>query len=172
MTYTFDTPLRRLIHKPERILADLVKPGMIVMDVGCGFGFFSIAMARMVGVSGSVIAADVQEESLNVLLKRAQRSGVANIIKPHLATVERINYPGQVDFVLSFWMAHEVKAQPAFFKEIVSLLKPGGKYLVVEPNMHVTGPEFDVTVNNAIASGLKPVAELKVAVSKAKVFTI
>lgn len=172
LTYSFDNPLRHLIHKPEKILADLVKPGMTVMDIGCGFGFFSIAMARMVGVSGTVIAVDVQEESLNILLKRAQRARVANIVKAHLSTTERINYSSQVDFILSFWMAHEVKDQLAFFKEIISLLKPGGKYLLAEPTIHVSAAEFDATVKNAIASGLKLVAEPKVAVSRAKVFTL
>lgn len=171
MTYSFDNPLRHLIHKPEKFLAGLVKPGMTVMDIGCGFGFFSIAMARMVGVSGSVIAEDVQEESINIALKRAQQAHVANIVKPHLGTIERINYPGQVDFILTFWMIHEVKDKPAFFKEISSLLKPGGKYLLVEPWMHVSATEFAITVGNATANGLDPVADLKVAMSRAKLFT-
>lgn len=172
LTYSFDNPLRRFIHKPEKILAGLVKPGITVMDIGCGFGFFSIAMARMVGVSGTVIAVDVQEESLNILLKRAQQARVANIVKAHLSTIERINYPGQVDFILSFWMVHEVKDQPGFFKEITSLLKPGGKYLLAEPIMHVSATDFEATVRNAIASGLKPVADQKISISRTKVFTI
>jgi ubiquinone/menaquinone biosynthesis C-methylase UbiE len=171
LTYSFDNPLRHLIHKPEKILASLVKPGMTAMDIGCGFGFFSIAMARMVGVSGTVIAEDVQEESLKVALKRARQAHLANIVKPHLGTIERINYPGQVDFILSFWMAHEVKDQPSFFKEISSLLKPGGKYLLVEPVIHVTATDFAVTVGNATANGLNPVADHKVAMSRAKLFT-
>lgn len=172
MTYSFDNPLRRLIHKPEKILAGLVKPGMTVMDIGCGFGYFSVAMARMVGNTGTVISVDVQEKSLNILLKRAQQARIATIVKTHLATIERINYSSQVDCILSFWMAHEVKDQPAFFKEIISLLKPGGKYLLVEPIMHVSATDFEATVRNAIASGLKPIAELKVAISRAKVFTV
>lgn len=172
MTYSFDNPLRHLIHKPEKILADLVKPGMTVMDIGCGFGFFGIAMARLVGINGTVIAVDVQEKSLNILLKRAQQARVANIVKAHLSTTERINYSSPVDFILSFWMVHEVKDQPAFFKEIVSLLKPGGKYLLAEPIMHVTATDFKAMVRNAIASGLKPVADPKIGISRAKVFTI
>lgn len=172
LTYSFDNPLRRFIHKPEKVLSGLVKSGMTVMDIGCGFGYFSIAMARMVGNSGTVISVDVQEKSLNILLKRAQQARVANIIKTHLATTERINYLGQVDFILTFWMAHEVKDQPAFFKEIVSLLKPGGKYLLAEPIMHVSAADFEATVRNTIASGLKPVADPKIGLSRAKVFTV
>ncbi len=46
---TFDNPLRRLIHNPDRILAGLVRPGEIALDLGCGMGYFSIPLARLVG---------------------------------------------------------------------------------------------------------------------------
>ncbi len=36
LTYTFDNPLRRWIQDPVRILDNFVRPGMNVMDVGCG----------------------------------------------------------------------------------------------------------------------------------------
>ena len=54
--YSFDNPLRKLVHKPQRVLEDYVKDGMTVMDVGCGMGHFSIGMANMVGEQGKVIA--------------------------------------------------------------------------------------------------------------------
>jgi 2-polyprenyl-3-methyl-5-hydroxy-6-metoxy-1,4-benzoquinol methylase len=43
-----DNSLRRLLHDPEQVLRLCVRPGMTVMDVGCGMGLFSIAMARIV----------------------------------------------------------------------------------------------------------------------------
>ena len=43
--FFIDNPLRRLLHKPERILAPYVRRGMKVIDFGCGMGLFSIAMA-------------------------------------------------------------------------------------------------------------------------------
>ena len=47
--YFIDNRLRRLFHKPEKILGPYVRSGMTVMDVGCGMGLFAIAMARLVG---------------------------------------------------------------------------------------------------------------------------
>ena len=41
--------------------------GMTVLDVGCGMGFFSIGLAKLVGDKGCVIAADVQPKMLSVL---------------------------------------------------------------------------------------------------------
>ena len=42
--YLFDNWLRRLLHNPKKMLGAHVRPGMTVMDVGCGMGVFSIGM--------------------------------------------------------------------------------------------------------------------------------
>ncbi len=57
-----DGKLRRWVHNPVKILSPLITEGMTVLDVGCGPGFFSIEMARLVGADGSVIAADLQPD--------------------------------------------------------------------------------------------------------------
>ena len=49
--YFIDNRLRRLIHDPARIVAPYIRPGMTALDVGCGMGLFSIAMAGLVGPS-------------------------------------------------------------------------------------------------------------------------
>ena len=71
--YTFDTPLRRVLHDPVDILGGYVKEGWAVADLGCGMGYFSIPLARMVGEKGRVISVDLQPPMLNVLRKRAER---------------------------------------------------------------------------------------------------
>jgi ubiquinone/menaquinone biosynthesis C-methylase UbiE len=81
--YTFDNRLRRLFHNPQKILGTYIQPGATVADIGCGMGFFSIGMARIVGENGKVIAADLQKKMLDILMKRAARAGVANRITPH-----------------------------------------------------------------------------------------
>ena len=75
--FTINTPLRRLLHDPQKIVGPYVKPGMTVMDVGCGVGWFSIPMARMVGDHGKVIAVDLQQQMLDMLRRRAEKAGVA-----------------------------------------------------------------------------------------------
>ena len=40
--YTFDNPLRRLVHNPEKMLQKFIKEGDTVVDIGCGMGYFSI----------------------------------------------------------------------------------------------------------------------------------
>ena len=62
--YTFDNPIRKLLHQPHNVLGDYVKADMTVMDVGCGMGHFSIGMAKLVGESGKVIATFSAEGTL------------------------------------------------------------------------------------------------------------
>ena len=106
MAYTFDNPLRRLIHNPKTILGEYVQDSMTVMDVGCGMGYFTLGLAELVGDAGKVIAVDLQQEMLDIMLKRATRKGVEHRITPHLADPVSINVTTPVDFVLAFWMVH------------------------------------------------------------------
>jgi hypothetical protein len=41
LCFTFDNPVRRLLHNPEQILGGLIQPGQTVADIGCGMGYFS-----------------------------------------------------------------------------------------------------------------------------------
>jgi SAM-dependent methyltransferase len=107
LVYTFDNPLRRLLHDPSKILAGMVHEGMTVADIGCGRGYFSIALANMVGDSGKVLSVDVQQEMLDMVLRRAHKAGVARRIHPVLAASDNIGVHGPVEFILAFWMAHE-----------------------------------------------------------------
>ena len=66
---SLDNRIRRWLQNPEKILRPYITEGMAVLDVGCGPGFFSLEMARMVGKSGRVIAADMQEGMLQKVIE-------------------------------------------------------------------------------------------------------
>ena len=138
LAYTFDNPLRRLIHKPEKIFDGLVQQGMTVMDVGCGMGYFTLGLAEIVGESGEVIGVDLQQQMLDIMLKRAARKGLDRRITPHLAESDNIGVTSQVDFVLAFWMIHEVPDPENFFRQVQQILKPCAKLLYTEPAFHVS----------------------------------
>jgi len=65
---------------------------MIVADIGCGMGYFSIALAALVGDAGTVITVDVQQEMLDRTRKRAERAGVARRIRPVLAAHDDLGF--------------------------------------------------------------------------------
>ena len=56
LCFTFDNPLRKLLHNPEAILNPYIHPGNNVIDVGAGMGYFSIPLAKLVGPAGHVTA--------------------------------------------------------------------------------------------------------------------
>lgn len=152
--YTFDNRFRRIFHAPENMLQPYVYNGMTVLDAGCGAGFFSIAMAKLVGDEGRVIAADVQQEMLNITARRAEKEGVLNRIRLHKCDPDDLGVEGQVDFALAFWMVHEVPDTQGFFRQVRSGLKPKGKVLVAEPKFHVSSKRFQQILDSARISGL------------------
>lgn len=143
--YTFDNPLRRLVHDPVRILSDLVRPGDTVIDVGCGLGFFTVALARLVGPDGRVIAVDVQDQMLKRTRRRAEGKGLDSRIEFRKCLPDRLGVTGTADFVLAFWMFHEVSNPRGFLSEVRSVLSPSGHLLIAEPRGHVPASFFSAT---------------------------
>jgi ubiquinone/menaquinone biosynthesis C-methylase UbiE len=163
--------LRKLIHDPEKILRPYVAEGNTALDLGPGMGYFSIPLARMVGEEGKVIAADVQPEMLKVLQKRAKKAGVEHQMIPHLCKNDSLGLNTRVDFVLAFWMVHEVPDQLVFFKEIKSLLKPSGKFLLSEPILHVNQARYEETIKTAESVGFALEEKPKISLSRSALLT-
>jgi ubiquinone/menaquinone biosynthesis C-methylase UbiE len=167
---TFDNPLRRLIHHPEKILDSLVRPGQVAADIGCGMGYFTIPLARMVGTDGLVLAIDLQEKMLAQVKRRAARAGMLPRIRFHRATPDRMGLAEPVDFALAFWMVHEVPQQAEFLRQVSNILKPQACLLLVEPVVHVTGAAFHRTVETACLLGLKVKERPEIHISRAVLF--
>jgi ubiquinone/menaquinone biosynthesis C-methylase UbiE len=164
---TFDNPLRRLIHDPKRILAPHVRPDMTVVDIGCGMGYFTLRLARLVGPAGKVIAVDLQDKMLSALESRAAGAGLAGRIVLTRCRPDDLGVEGPADFALAFWMAHEVPDKPRFFAQIFDFLKPGGRLLLVEPKVHVTRRSFGKTVEVCKGAGFRLLGEPAIALSRA-----
>lgn len=162
--YTFDHPLRRLVQPPEKLLAPYVKPGSRAIDVGCGMGYFSIAMARL---GANIVSVDLQQKMLDVLAKRAAKAGVRDRIEPRLADETSLHLDGAADFVLSFWMLHEVPDKERLLREVRDALVPGGTLLLVEPKGHVSAKMFAEETALAAETGFSNAGAPQVAFSRA-----
>lgn len=155
--FTINLPLRRLVHDPQKIVGPYVQPGMTVLEVGCGPGYFSIPMAAMVGDQGKVVAVDLQPQMLEMLRRRAEKAGVISRIELHPCEKDRLGVDCQADFALVFAMLHEVPDQARLLTEIHHSLKPGGKVLLAEPPFHVPAKTFAGEVAVAESVGLRVV---------------
>jgi len=161
-----DNSFRKLFHNPQKILKPYIKAGMTVLDVGCGPGFFSIEIAKMLNGSGKVISADIQEKMLGKVRKKIKSTSLEQTIELHKSDLENIGVVEKVDFVLAFWMVHEVRNQEKFLEELISILKPNGLIFIIEPKIHVTKTEFGKIVDKIKASGLSIVESPKVFFSR------
>lgn len=155
--YWLLNPLRRFIHNPDKILSPYVTAGMTVLEIGPGMGFFSLSLARMVGVNGKVICVDVQEKMLRALQRRATAAGLADRIVTRLCTPTSLGLDyvsGEVDFALAFAVVHELPDPASFFAELSAAMKPTALCLVAEPRGHVTLQEFEDSLAIAREKGL------------------
>ena len=158
MGYVLLNPIRRLIENPKKLFGGLVREGMLVVEAGCGMGYFTLTLAHMVGASGKVVALDIQEEMLSVLRKRALKRGVSDRIETRLATDDGLPVQdlfGEVDLVAAVHVVHEVMYPDRFLAELTRILKLGGVLLLAEPRGHVKVEEFEESVRTLLSFGLR-----------------
>jgi len=153
---SLDNKIRKWLQDPHKILAPYIKEGMKVLDVGCGPGYFSVELAKMVGKDGKVFSVDMQEGMLQIIRNKISGTTFEGIIRLIKCEQDEIRVPEKVDFILAFYMVHEVPEKDKFFKTMKNILDEKGTFLIVEPKFfHVTKKEFAVTLGKAEAAGFK-----------------
>jgi ubiquinone/menaquinone biosynthesis C-methylase UbiE len=110
-----------------------VKPGMTVCDMGCGNGFYTVQLARLVGPKGKVYAVDIQPEMLKFLGERAKKAKVTNRIEPVLGELWDPKLPeGKIDLILLVDVYHEFSHPEHMLEAMRKSLAPGGRVVLVE----------------------------------------
>ena len=109
-----------------------IQPGQVVCDMGCGNGFYTLQLAKLVGPEGRVLAVDIQPEMLHLLAARAQEEQLNNIepiqgtpIDPHLPK-------GGVDLILLVDVYHEFSHPAQMLAAMRQSLKPKGRIALAE----------------------------------------
>lgn len=89
---TFDRSLYLWMHRrgmmgaAERAsLARLVRPGMVVVDVGANLGLYSLLMARLAGPTGRVVSFEPDPALFSLLRENCAANGATNVECIHLA---------------------------------------------------------------------------------------
>jgi ubiquinone/menaquinone biosynthesis C-methylase UbiE len=111
-----------------------IRPGLCILDFGCGPGSYSIAAAEMTGDSGKVYALDIHPLAVQSVQKRAAKKGLKNIetILSDCAT----GLPDEsVDVALLYDTFHELGDQEEVLKELHRVLKPGGILSISDHHM-------------------------------------
>jgi ubiquinone/menaquinone biosynthesis C-methylase UbiE len=153
---SLDGKIRRWLQNPKKILFPFVKEGMKVLDVGCGPGFFSVELAKMVGAGGKVYSVDLQEGMLQKLRDKIYGTPLEKIIRLIKCEQDEIIIPEKMDFILALYMVHEVPDKDKLFATLKNILNENGQLLIVEPKLfHVSKKEFDSTIGKAVSVGFK-----------------
>ena len=156
--YLLLNPLRSVLENPYKVLSPFIKKGMTVLEPGCGMGYFTLPIARMVGPEGRVVVVEIEPKMLSSVERRARKAGLLDRLVLCLSDDEGPGVEGfseSVDFTVALYMAHEVPDQAGFFSEVWKALKSGGRLLVLEPKFHVTRNDFQRTMAAAESAGFK-----------------
>jgi len=109
-----------------------VKPGQTVCDMGCGNGFYTLKLAKLVGEKGRVLAVDIQPEMLRLLSLRAKQADLKNI-EPIEGTLIDPKLPsGKVDLILLVDVYHEFSHPEHMLRAMHKALAPHGRIALAE----------------------------------------
>ena len=151
---SLDNKWRRRLQNPQKILSPFLSPGLKVLDIGCGPGFFSIEIAKMIGDKGKLYSVDLQEGMLNLIKKKIAGTELESRIHLIKSDADGFSLPEKVDFILAFYMVHEVPDKENLFKLFKSFLNANGKLLFIEPKLfHVSKKEFELSLQLAKNAG-------------------
>jgi len=131
-----DSNYRRRLQPPDKIIERSgIKPGMTVIDLGCGSGAFTTFVAGAVGEQGKVYAVDIQPEMLEQLkrkLLKPENIDIKNIELKEASAYELPFEDGSIDLVYMVTVFMEIPDNSRALREINRVLKPDGILAVTE----------------------------------------
>lgn len=113
------------MDKKAHLAAKLhLKPGMKVLDIGCGWGGFALYLNKMYGVEVTGVA--LAPDQIAFCKERAEAEGVADQVQFHLMDYRDVE--GEFDRISSVGLLEHVGTihYPQFFEHTHRLLKPDG----------------------------------------------
>jgi ubiquinone/menaquinone biosynthesis C-methylase UbiE len=129
------------LNRPERIQEEnplemleqlQIKPGMTVCDMGCGDGYYTQELAKLVGPMGKVLAVDIQPEMLQELSRRCNDRGIENVEmvlgQPH----DPMLPSDSIDLILMVDVYHEFSNPVEMLASMRASLKKDGNIALVE----------------------------------------
>jgi ubiquinone/menaquinone biosynthesis C-methylase UbiE len=115
-----------------------IRPGMRVLDAGCGPGRLTLPASMIVGPSGQVVAVDIQRRMLQMLRDRVEGKGLTNVELVLAGLGEGRLAAKEFDIALLVTVLGEIPDKVAALREIYQCLRPGGVLSITEvlPDPH------------------------------------
>ena len=129
LAFTLNNRVRRFLEPPDRLVSQLgLKATDVVVDFGCGPGFYTIPIAR--GVART-IAVDVSSHMLEKTVSNAKKNHVTVEALVSDGTAIRLD-DGIVDLIFLSHVFHEVADRPKVLSEFLRIMKRSGRLAIVE----------------------------------------
>ncbi len=117
-------------HIEKRVNRFGLRPGMTIVDYGCGPGRYTVFYSRIAGPQGKVYAVDVHPMAIGLVNRRIERFGLSNVV-PVLANGYASGLPGGIaDVVTAIDIFFGVQDQKAFLAELRRIVKPDGRLVI------------------------------------------
>jgi ubiquinone/menaquinone biosynthesis C-methylase UbiE len=120
------------LRDPDAVVGALdLRPGMIVADLGPGYGHFTLRMARTVEPDGVVYALDASQSTLDDLVRAAEKRGIT-ALRPVLIPRDRLTIPEAVDLLFVSATYHHLPDPSTYFAAARGRLRPGARVAILE----------------------------------------
>lgn len=141
-----------------------LRPGEVVLDLGCGGGFDCFLAARQVGEAGRVIGVDMTPDMLAKARENAAQAGYTNV-EFRLGEIEHLPVAdNSVDVIISNCVINLSPDKKAVFQEAYRVLKPGGRLAIADTVATAQLPEEvrqDMALWTACISGAAFIGDLE-----------
>ncbi len=123
----FDDATRRQWQDPEAILRGIgLKPGLTLMDIGCGNGFFTLPAARITGVNGKIFGLDISSQSIEEIRRKATAESLANLQLTVGRAEETMLCNACADIIFFSIVLHDFQDPSRVLQNARQMIKPGG----------------------------------------------
>ncbi len=119
-------------ERPDDVIKAMeLKETDVVADVGCGTGYFTRRIAKLIP-KGKIYAVDIQPPMIEEVKKTMQKENLTNIV-PIVNEPEDPKLPkGQVDWILLVDVYHEFQNPKPMLAKMLESLSPNGRVALVE----------------------------------------
>jgi len=122
-------------QQPDRVVKDLgLKEGAAVADVGCGSGYFTFRLSKIVGEKGKVFATEISDKGLKAIADKAKKDNIKNIETIKSDPQKTKLSACSVDAAIICNVLHHVKKEDRIplVADIAAALKPGGSFFILD----------------------------------------
>lgn len=129
-----ERPEREAEEEPAKAIAALsLQPGMSVADIGAGSGYYTVRLARSVGMTGRVFATDIQPGMVDLLNRRIKEEKLSNVTALLGGSEDPALPPHALDVALMVDVYHELQSPQTFMRRLRDSLKPlTGRLVLIE----------------------------------------